>query len=80
MKTLCLFAVLLGVSHLSGCGARGAVRVSIPQQVKQDDESQDADEVDGLSDPTPTQKDLDEAIIEALTDLYAARDAEKGTK
>jgi hypothetical protein len=60
-----LFAVLLCVPCLWGCGARRSVSVPVPDQIGADDQDD--------AEPTPTQKDIDQAIREALEQLYAAR-------
>jgi hypothetical protein len=62
MKSRFLFAVLLCAPCLAGCGARRSVPVPITEQIEADDDE-----------PTPTQKDIDQAIREALEQLYAAK-------
>ena len=55
MKSLCILAVLLGVSHLLGCGTRGPARVHTPTEtIEADDPDEDVDdyyqdEDDGLN-------------------------------
>jgi hypothetical protein len=60
-----LLLAVLCAPYLSGCGARRPV-VSDPEEIESDDEG-----------PSASQKDIDQALKDALEKLYAARDAEK---
>lgn len=58
-----LFAVILCMILLGGCASRKVAATVPPDEPNYDDSE--------LSDPTPTQQDLDQAVREAIAEIKA---------